>query len=227
MLRDYTGIKPDLYKRYMDDVAGAASCTEDDLTRFLTFVSSYHPKLEYTWSISSAKLPFLDMYLIPRYDRVVASIYYKETDSHYLSFTEVVPSFQVSNTLKDLQRGWKFQRSSDYHGVFVPRGYPVQLVQQGKLKAASIPKALLLAGKDSNQTGTKLVPMVATYHSKNTPVCKILSRNYNILTTDVSDRVIFHKHHWRAKNMRNLLVHRDFRLDQPAQQLGTRILYKQ
>ena len=45
MLRDYTGIKPDLCKRYMDDVAGAASCMEDDLTRFLTYASSYHPKL--------------------------------------------------------------------------------------------------------------------------------------------------------------------------------------
>ena len=81
MLRDYTGIKPDLYKRYMDDVAGAASCTEDDLTRFLTFASSYHPKLEFTWSISSAKLPFLDMLLIPRDDRVATSIHYKETDT--------------------------------------------------------------------------------------------------------------------------------------------------
>ena len=59
MLRDYTGIKPHLYKRYRDDVAGAASCTEDDFTRFLTFASSYHPKLEYIWSISSAKHPVL------------------------------------------------------------------------------------------------------------------------------------------------------------------------
>jgi len=64
MLRSCTGIKPDLYKRFMDDVAGAASCTEDDLTKFLTFASSYHPKLEYKWSTSSAKLPFLDMYLV-------------------------------------------------------------------------------------------------------------------------------------------------------------------
>ena len=92
MLRVYTGIKPDPYKRYMDDVAGAASCTEDDLTRFLTFVSSYHPKLEYTWSISSAKLPFLDMLLIPRDDRVATSIHYKETDSHsYLNFKSSHP----------------------------------------------------------------------------------------------------------------------------------------
>ena len=73
MLRNYTGIKPDLYKRYMDDVAGAASCTEDDLTQFLTFASNYLAKLEYTWSISSAKLPFLDMYLIRRDDHVPTS----------------------------------------------------------------------------------------------------------------------------------------------------------
>ena len=92
MLRDYTGIKPDLYKRYMGDVAGAASCTEDDLTQFLTFASNYHPKLEYTWSISSAKLLFLDMYLIPRDDRVATSIHYKDTDSHsYLNFKSSHP----------------------------------------------------------------------------------------------------------------------------------------
>ena len=31
MLSSYTGIKLDLYKRYMDDVAGTASCCEEDL----------------------------------------------------------------------------------------------------------------------------------------------------------------------------------------------------
>ena len=62
MLRDYTGIKPDLYKRYMDDVAGAASCTEDDLKQFLTFASNYHPKLEYTWSISSGSRSWICIY---------------------------------------------------------------------------------------------------------------------------------------------------------------------
>ena len=42
MLSSYTGIKPDLYKRYMDDVAGAASCSEEDLRHFLEFASSFH-----------------------------------------------------------------------------------------------------------------------------------------------------------------------------------------
>ena len=43
MLSSYTGVKPDLYKRYMDDVAGAASCNEEDLRQFLEFASSFHP----------------------------------------------------------------------------------------------------------------------------------------------------------------------------------------
>ena len=40
MLSSYTGTKPDLYKRYMDDVAGAASCSEEELRQFLVFASS-------------------------------------------------------------------------------------------------------------------------------------------------------------------------------------------
>ena len=35
-------------QKYMDDVAGAASCTEQELRQFLTFASNFHLKLEYT-----------------------------------------------------------------------------------------------------------------------------------------------------------------------------------
>ena len=47
MFSSYTGIKPDLHKWYMDDVAGAALCSEEDLRQFLEFASSFHPNLEY------------------------------------------------------------------------------------------------------------------------------------------------------------------------------------
>ena len=83
MLSCYTGIKPDLHKRYMDDVAGAASCSEEELRQFLEFASSFHPNLEYTWSVSTDKLPFLDICMKP---------HYKATDSHsYLNFSSSHP----------------------------------------------------------------------------------------------------------------------------------------
>ena len=53
-----------------------------------------------------------------------------------------------------------------------------------------------------------------SYHPKNTPVSKILSRNYNILTNDDSTRFIFPKlplkAYRRAKTLRDLFVHSDF-----------------
>ena len=88
MLSSSTGIKPDLCKRYMDDVAGAASCSEEDLRQFLEFASSFHPNLEYTWSVSTDKLPFLDICMKPQANRIATSIHYKATDSHsYLNFS--------------------------------------------------------------------------------------------------------------------------------------------
>ena len=49
MLSSYNGTKPDLYKRYMDDAAGAALCSKENLRQFLEFPPSFHPNLEYTW----------------------------------------------------------------------------------------------------------------------------------------------------------------------------------
>ena len=77
ILSCYTGIKPDLHKRYMDDVAGAASCSEEDLCQFLEFVSSFHPNIDYTWSVSTDKLPFLDICIKPQGNRIATSTQYK------------------------------------------------------------------------------------------------------------------------------------------------------
>ena len=123
LLRDYTGIKQDLYKRYMDDVAGAASCTKDNLTKFLTFASSYHSKLEYTWSISSAKLPFLDMYLLPRDDRVATSIHCIETDSHSNLTFKSSHTFKCKASIPTSQFFplRKVCSEDDDHGVFLSR----------------------------------------------------------------------------------------------------------
>ena len=72
----------------MDEVAGAASCSEEDLRQFLEFASSFHPNLDYTWPVSTDKLPFLDIYMKPQDNRTPTSIYYKDTDSHsYLNFS--------------------------------------------------------------------------------------------------------------------------------------------
>ena len=125
-------------------MAGVASCMEDDLAQFLTFAPNYYPKLEYTWSISSAKLPFLDMYLIPRDDDIATSIYYKETDSHsYLNFKSShpfkckasIPASQFLRLRKICSEDDDFEEAATtMESFFVARGYPVTLVQEGNAR---------------------------------------------------------------------------------------------
>ena len=45
ILSTYTGFIPQLYKRYIDDIVGAASCRRDELEGFITHVSTFHPAL--------------------------------------------------------------------------------------------------------------------------------------------------------------------------------------
>ena len=59
----YTGPALALYKRYIDDIAGATSGTREEIEDFANFVNGFHPNLNFTWSISDEQLPFLDLCL--------------------------------------------------------------------------------------------------------------------------------------------------------------------
>ena len=56
----YPGAKPNLYKRYVDDVVGTVSCSKSELDNFANFVNNFHPSLKFTWAISDDQLLFLD-----------------------------------------------------------------------------------------------------------------------------------------------------------------------
>ena len=92
MLEDYQGNKPQLYKRYIDDVLGASSDTRQDLENFIEFCSTYHPSLKYTFEISESSLSFLDLCLTISDARITTTIHYKPTDTHsYLDYSSSHP----------------------------------------------------------------------------------------------------------------------------------------
>ena len=74
----YTGTKPALYKRYIDDIVGATSGSREEIEDFAHFVNGFHPSLNFTWVISDVQLPFLDFRLKTTSDRLLTSIHYKE-----------------------------------------------------------------------------------------------------------------------------------------------------
>ena len=73
--KQYTGFMPQLHKRYIDDIVGAASCQRDELENFTDFVSNFHPALQFTSTITDMELPFLDINLRISEDRIETSIF--------------------------------------------------------------------------------------------------------------------------------------------------------
>ena len=64
IFQQYPEKKPDLYKRYIDDITGAASCNKNELDNFAESIN-IHPSLKFTWAISDNQFPFLDLLLTP------------------------------------------------------------------------------------------------------------------------------------------------------------------
>ena len=58
ILETYTGRKPDLFKRYIDDCVPAASCSSDKLRDFIDYFANFHPAMKITFDISTSHLPF-------------------------------------------------------------------------------------------------------------------------------------------------------------------------
>jgi len=53
--------------------------SRDEIEDFASFVSDFHPNLNFTWSISDEQLPFLQLVLKPTSDRLATRIHYTGT----------------------------------------------------------------------------------------------------------------------------------------------------
>ena len=82
MLEDYKGNKPELYKRYIDDVLRASSGARQDLEDFIEFCSAYHLSLKYTFEMSESSVSFLDLCLSIPDARIATPIHYNPSDTH-------------------------------------------------------------------------------------------------------------------------------------------------
>ena len=216
----YTGFTPQLHKRYIDDIVGAASCRREELEAFINFVSNFHPALQFTSTITETELPFLDINLHISDDKIQTSVYYKETDTHnYLHFSSFHPdhckrSIAYSQFLR-LGRLCSddddfLVRSREMHTFFSQRDYPCSSLENDLRRVATINRPDALRSSEQYDGTVDRVPLVLTYHPFNTQIKRSLLQNFQILATDQQTRDIFPQPPFvaykRDLNLRNILV---------------------
>lgn len=191
MMNNYTGIKPTLFLRYIDDIIGLADMTLDNLTEFISFANSFHPAIKLSHTIGKS-VDFLDCTFRLDVDRIVSTIFYKDTDAHsYLDYESShpikcknsIPYSQFVRLRKICSDSEDFSsKSEEMSKFFLERGYPQNVIKTSLEKAKQTDRNELLGGTKRNESLSKTrIPLVLTFHPTNIPVKNIIYNNFHIL----------------------------------------------
>ena len=192
MFSEYIGPVPDLYKRFIDDVFGVSSDSQQDLQSFIDFVSSYHPAIKYTFNITQEKLSFLDIECSIQDGKITTSVFYKPTDAHcYLNYASchpqacknAIPKSQFLRLRRICSDDSDFhQQSNKMKSFFVKRGYPTRVLNKAISSVSQVNRTSALEPK--TQSSSDRVPLVLTYHPHNTAIQNILIKNFRSIVLE-------------------------------------------
>ena len=77
-----------LYKRYIDDIVGAASFPEKrELQCFIDHVTNFNSSIKYTYTISNNKVTFIDIQLAIGNNHIKSCVHFRPTDSNNYLFS--------------------------------------------------------------------------------------------------------------------------------------------
>lgn len=104
-------IHPELYFRFLDDVFFIWSAGLEKLKKFESFLNTLLPGIEITLEHSTTEIPFLDVLLYIKENKIQTRTYFKETDTHQLLHTK---SYHPKHTCKGILKSQliRFKRLS-------------------------------------------------------------------------------------------------------------------
>jgi hypothetical protein len=220
-INNYRGTIPAFFRRFIDDCLGVASCPKDELLDFINHMSTFHPALQYTHTISPTSISFLDITITiePDCRRLSTSIFYKPTDSHsYLLYSsshpqatkDSIPYSQFLRLRRICSNDEDFETQAEkMFTFFTARLYPEHLVTQALEKARTVSRDEALAPRTSKDKEERTVA-VLPYHPHNLAVRNILLRNFSLLQQDPTLKAVFRQPPLiafkRDQNLRDLLV---------------------
>ena len=217
----YTGQKPELLKRFIDDILGATSMELSELKKYIEFVQGFHPALEYTFDITDQSLPFQDITLSIEGYHIATSVHYKPTDTHsYLMYTSCHPpacknAIPFSQFLR-LRRLCSCDddyrtKAQEMRAFFLARDYPPSVVDKALKKVSKINRDTLL--HQNPRSPEHKIPLVLTYHHTVSQIPYVVHKNWHHLSEDDDVGNRFGKRPVTAfrsgRNLKNILMYKD------------------
>ena len=151
--QEYDDEKPQLHKRFIDDIFGATSMPIEKLKQYIDFVQNHHPALQCTVCIAP-EVNMLDTTLSVSGNRIESTLFCKPTDKHsYLNFKsshpnsckQGIPYSQFLRVKRICSSKNEFEKKVEMLShFFVKQGYPKSLVQRSLRKVRRLSRNSVL-----------------------------------------------------------------------------------
>ena len=215
----YQGPLPCLIKRYIDDIIGATSLPLTDLQKFIDYTNNFHPALQFTYTITEASIPFLDILLTISDNQISTSIYYKPTDAHcFLDYNsshpkkckDSIPYSQLRRLRRICSKDDDFKiKADEMTSFFNNNHYPKEISDNALTKVKHLSQGDALAQSNQSASNNR-IPFTLTYHPLNHRIKKIIYDNFTLLQQDAATKDIFPDPpllaYRRDKNLKDTLV---------------------
>ena len=196
--------QPLLWVRFIDDIFVVWTHGRTEIDKFIDHLNSVHNTIKFTSEISAHKVCFLDTWAILHENgSIQTDLYTKPTDSNnYLTYQSAhpphckkgIPGGQFLRLRRICSDEDSFIKHSIIKGKhFLRRGYPIDVLKQGFLKALNTDRDSLLkiTPKDKNEEPPLI--LVTTFNPGFHGLRNIVDKNWGILGISCSTRDIHQK----------------------------------
>ena len=187
-------LKPFVWKRFIDDIFSLWNIPMEEVSIFVDFANSFHPKIKFTCEMSSERAVFLDTEVFkgPRLSSLGildSQTHFKPTETfQYTHFSFCHPF----NTKKGFIKGEAlrllrtnsikenfYKHKRDFEQRLCDRGYPAALVHKILTEVQFSDRTEALRNKTKN--AKEILPFVTTYNPATPNLKKILMKNWHII----------------------------------------------
>ena len=222
LAKKWSGAKPKLWKRYIDDIIFMWNSSVEDLEAFMKEINCHNDHIKFTanYDTKTKSVPFLDMQVtIDENGYIQTDLFKKETakcqyllptSCHPGHITKNIPyslAYRLLRICSILQNFYK--RLEELRQDLFSRNYHPKIINEAfnKIKKISRKKALEKVTKDKEQK----TPLITTFHPNLPSIANIVRKHWKVMTEeDPRLKRVFPKPsvvaYKRGKNLKDLLV---------------------
>ena len=161
--------------------------TEENLDKFLDYLSKFYPNLRFSYENSREKINFLDVVINIKEGKITTNLFCKHTDGHqYLHYDfchaeHIKRSIVFSQTLRLKRLCFKKNLHSNVENLkewFRKRGYPEQLIKNQVARAFH--SASNNSANNSKREKEAGIPLVTTYHPRLKDLSSLIKKELTI-----------------------------------------------